>query len=340
VSIPVVAPIVITDERAFSGERLSDPGVARVSNFTTTDGTGVAITGASITLGIPRTGTYDIEAELSAQQRDSAATRAWALRATYGPTFNGLAVVNPHQVAVDSTGRVLIADRNNGRLLILTSDGAYSTSVTGLTSIAGVADNACGSTRSPTWAPGTLPPLSRGERMMLDAPASSGSRHCHGGDAVASTHGKDGRQWPALEPLNDRSERLRQLRRRTGRHALHRGVTTSRNAPMSCGVPWPRAQRLARKPTWPVNPGKVGASQPVPLSGHGPLRKDGRVALMPTSPRPAGGPCASCRPGSWPPLPWPKTPSSTPCAVFSMTLHMGQWQNQERGDRAAPGRAR
>lgn len=60
----------------------------------------------------------------------------------FGPVFNALSLSNPGQVAIDSTGRVLIADTGNSRLLILTSAGVYSTSVTGLTGITGVAVDA------------------------------------------------------------------------------------------------------------------------------------------------------------------------------------------------------
>lgn len=63
----------------------------------------------------------------------------WALQNTYGPTFNGLAMSNPSGVAVDSTGRILIADNGNNRLVILTSAGVYSTGITGMNGITGVA---------------------------------------------------------------------------------------------------------------------------------------------------------------------------------------------------------
>jgi tripartite motif-containing protein 71 len=65
-------------------------------------------------------------------------TTAFALQNTYGPVFNGLALSNPCQVAVDGTGRILVADTGNNRLVILTSLGAYSTGVTSLNSITGV----------------------------------------------------------------------------------------------------------------------------------------------------------------------------------------------------------
>jgi tripartite motif-containing protein 71 len=65
-------------------------------------------------------------------------SNAWVLQDTYGPSFNSLDLTTPGQVAIDSTGRVLIADTGNNRLVILTSAGAYSTGITGLTGITGV----------------------------------------------------------------------------------------------------------------------------------------------------------------------------------------------------------
>ena len=62
----------------------------------------------------------------------------WYPQATYGPTFNGLSLSTISQIAVDSTGRILIADPVNNRLVILTSAGVYSTGITGLTDIWGV----------------------------------------------------------------------------------------------------------------------------------------------------------------------------------------------------------
>jgi hypothetical protein len=72
-------------------------------------------------------------------RRDTAISSAhWEQQAAYGPTFNSLALSGAGQVAVDSAGRVLIADTGNNRLVILTSAGAYSTGVTGINSIVGV----------------------------------------------------------------------------------------------------------------------------------------------------------------------------------------------------------
>lgn len=63
----------------------------------------------------------------------------WTLQSTSGPTFNALALSSPQQIAVDSTGRILIADKGNGRLVRLNSSRAYLDSVTSLPNITGVA---------------------------------------------------------------------------------------------------------------------------------------------------------------------------------------------------------
>ncbi len=142
VTVPSAGAIVLTDERAFAGERLSDQDVARVASITTTSAAGEALSGLSVTLDLPRDGTYDIEAELTAQQRSSASTSAWVLQATYGTTTVPFAADpnfdTPAQVAVDSSGNVFVADTANARLMKLNSSGAYVTSITGMTGITGV----------------------------------------------------------------------------------------------------------------------------------------------------------------------------------------------------------
>jgi hypothetical protein len=138
ITVPKAGALTLTDTRAFVGEKLSDQAEDRVSEVTTTSAVGAALTGLSVTLDIPRSGTYDITASLSAQQVRTVASNGWELQATYGPTFNSLAMGSPGQVAVDSTGRILVADPGSDRLVILTSAGAYSASITGLTDIIGV----------------------------------------------------------------------------------------------------------------------------------------------------------------------------------------------------------
>lgn len=72
-------------------------------------------------------------------RRDTAATfNNWTALASYGPTFNSVDLNSPSQVAVDGTGRILIADTDNDRLVILTSGGAYSTGITSLSGVTGV----------------------------------------------------------------------------------------------------------------------------------------------------------------------------------------------------------
>ena len=105
VTVPTAGALTLTDERLFCLEQPPDMDADHVSSFTTTDTGGVAITDLSITLDIPRGGNYVVVATLTGQQLETQVVTAWVLQATYGPTFNSLAVSNPGQVAVDSTGR-------------------------------------------------------------------------------------------------------------------------------------------------------------------------------------------------------------------------------------------
>jgi hypothetical protein len=61
----------------------------------------------------------------------------WVLQSTE-TTYNGIHIASAEQVAVDSTGRILIADNGSNRLIVLTSDGAYFNAVTPSTGINGV----------------------------------------------------------------------------------------------------------------------------------------------------------------------------------------------------------
>jgi hypothetical protein len=64
----------------------------------------------------------------------------WSLLATYGSLGSGTApnFNTPAQVAINSAGKVYIADTGNNRLVRLNSNGTYDTSITGLASITGV----------------------------------------------------------------------------------------------------------------------------------------------------------------------------------------------------------
>ena len=143
---PVVGPITITDERTYAGDRLGDSGIARVASVSTTNGSGEALSGLSITLDLPRAATYDVEADFTARQVDTAATTNWVLQGTFGslgsgtsPNFN-----NPRQVAVDSSGNVYVADFGNNRVVKLNSSGAYQSAVAGTLGVTGVAVDASG----------------------------------------------------------------------------------------------------------------------------------------------------------------------------------------------------
>lgn len=69
----------------------------------------------------------------------------WALQGTFGSTGTGNDNFDtPNQVAVDSSGNVYIADRENDRLIKRNSSGAYVSSISGLTGITGVAVDSSG----------------------------------------------------------------------------------------------------------------------------------------------------------------------------------------------------
>ncbi len=145
VSVPAAGEVTVADERAYLGEKLTVRGTARVSSASTTNTSGEALAGASVTLILPRTGTYDVNASLSGMQTDTAVvTGAWTVQGTYGSLGSGTApnFNTPHQVAVNSTGKLYVADYANNRVVILNSDGTYYGAGTGFTNVIGVAVDA------------------------------------------------------------------------------------------------------------------------------------------------------------------------------------------------------
>lgn len=145
VSVPSAGTITLTDERIYAGEKNADHGEARAALVTTTNGSGEALPGLSITLDLPRAATYDIEAEFSAIQSGAASVSAWVLQGTFGSLGSGNDNFNtPNQVAVDTSGNVYIADRENNRLVKRDSSGAFVAQITGLTDCTGVAVDASG----------------------------------------------------------------------------------------------------------------------------------------------------------------------------------------------------
>jgi hypothetical protein len=142
VTVPVVAPMTVTDERTFVGQQGDEAVTVRVDAVSTTSVGGAALTDATVTLALSRSGTYDLAAEVTAQQTVTAAV--WTRQATYGPTFNGTAISDPNQVVVNSAGRILIADNDNDRILTLSSDGTYHAQSLGWDGVAGLAIDASG----------------------------------------------------------------------------------------------------------------------------------------------------------------------------------------------------
>ena len=147
-SVPSAGVVTLTDERAFAGETLMEDGVARTDSITTTSASGEALAGLAVTLLLPRAATYDIEAELTARQTDTASLiGAWTLQATYGSYGSGNGqFIFPQQVAVSPVdGSIFIADYSNKRVQKFNSSGVYQSSITGLThQCIGVAIDASG----------------------------------------------------------------------------------------------------------------------------------------------------------------------------------------------------
>jgi hypothetical protein len=139
VTVPTAGTLTLVDDRVFSNERKTDIDVARVSSFSTTSATEVPVTDASVTLDIPNGATtYYVIATVTCQQLETQVNTAWVLQNTYDPIWSIREMSSPSQVAIDSTGRVLIADTGQARLLILNSSGVATAAITGLTGITGV----------------------------------------------------------------------------------------------------------------------------------------------------------------------------------------------------------
>jgi hypothetical protein len=140
VTVPSAGAITLTDDREFASERGAIvAGETRLpATLTTTNTSGAALPGAEVALFLPRTMEYVVEGTLATRQKDIAPTTQWVVQATYGPPFGSLGMTQPSQVAVDSTGRILIAETGKDYLLILNSSGVATGAVTGLTDVTGV----------------------------------------------------------------------------------------------------------------------------------------------------------------------------------------------------------
>lgn len=142
VSIPVAAPITITDERHGIGQG-NPVSVARAETVSTDSSGGEALTGLSITLTLPKARTYQVEATFQAQQVVPDAVTHLLTTGSLGsgtaPNFNG-----PTQIATDGNGNVYVADLSNNRLMKINSSGAYVAKIDGLTGIFGVAVDSSG----------------------------------------------------------------------------------------------------------------------------------------------------------------------------------------------------
>lgn len=142
ITIPKTGTITLTDERAYAQGAKPTTGEARSDSAITTSTTGALLSGTTLTLTLPQAVTYDVSARLQCVQTDVSA--GWFLAGTYLVGFAGISVISPPatpvpaQVAVNSAGKIYVADTANNRLVRLNSDGTYDTSITGLTGITGV----------------------------------------------------------------------------------------------------------------------------------------------------------------------------------------------------------
>jgi hypothetical protein len=184
-TIPTVAPITITDERTFSGERSAVQDEVRVATISTASAGGAALSGLSLTLDLPQATTYEVEADVTAAQ-DS--TAPWVLQATYGGLGSGATQLNtPGQIGVGSLdGRIYVADAGNRRIVILNADGtssalgtAFLTSWTGISVIPGTHFYvACGNSNS-TAVPFFLYNPVGGSGGFTSSPAGGFEKYCH-----------------------------------------------------------------------------------------------------------------------------------------------------------------
>ncbi len=129
VTVPVVAPITVSDSRSFAGQASAPVmAVARSATSSTTNASGASL--FSATLDLTRSATYDVTAEVvGIQDTDTiipAVPGSWSLSATYGSTGSGSTNYNtPAQIAIDASDNVFVADTVNNAVKQRDSSGAY-----------------------------------------------------------------------------------------------------------------------------------------------------------------------------------------------------------------------
>jgi hypothetical protein len=135
-TVPTAGAVTLTDERVFANELTPVSAITRSDAQATTSGSGEALTALTTSLVLPHTSDYLVESWVSAIQDNAI---GWVRQATYGSLGAGTDNLNtPHQVAVDPSGNVYIADFVNSRLVKRNSSGAYLSAITSLPSILGV----------------------------------------------------------------------------------------------------------------------------------------------------------------------------------------------------------
>jgi hypothetical protein len=146
VTVPVAANLVVTDARTYVGPAQDVAGIARDAEVTTTSATGEALGDLEVTLSLPLPVTYDIIADVTAEQTQEPFVGGWELTATYGSLGSGTApnFNTPGQVAVAPDGVFYVADTANNRVVSISAAGSHVAARTGLSNPTGVAVDSSG----------------------------------------------------------------------------------------------------------------------------------------------------------------------------------------------------
>lgn len=142
VTVPSAGSLTLVDDRtallaSIVSRAAPVTGVARAASVSTSSSGGEALTGLSFNLALTADATYDIEAEIQAQQTVSAAVTPLISAGTYGTGNDNFNF--PQQIAVDPSGNLYIADYSNDRLKKHQADGTFTSNlITGLDEVTGV----------------------------------------------------------------------------------------------------------------------------------------------------------------------------------------------------------
>ncbi len=135
ITVPIAGAVTLTDERVFAGETIAISSVARVETASTTDTSGVALDGATVSLQLTRAVDYDITADVIGRQEETpeipAVPGTLSLADTFGSSGTGndnfdFTVNTRCPLGVDSSGNVYVADTGNNRVIKRDSGGTYA----------------------------------------------------------------------------------------------------------------------------------------------------------------------------------------------------------------------